>query len=390
MLALTQRMGIKLVPYKVSVKKQDPLFDAKRRKLLSLAAIGSGAAVLGGLSWLYQKNNQHNRGTLIGNSVGFNKQFHSVVADWQGHPLFRIPLPERAHGVAISQLSRMGFSDAVAFARRPGSYFQVFDYKTGDIKQLIQAEPNRHFYGHGVFSLDGRYLLATQGVKETSQGLIGVYDVSDNYKKIDEWHGIGIGPHEIIRLNNGSYAVGVGGVHTNGREPLNLDTMRPSLTRLDISGNITSQVGLEDKRLSIRHLGYDQHDLILCGQQYRGEPDDYPSLIAMQRGDEELMPLNAEPEEWAMFKHYIASIAVVDDYVLATSPPGNCYGIWSISKNKLLELNPLPDASGVVAHQGHFFVSSGSGEVVNRSPFDAIQRHNSTVRWDNHWNAIPL
>ena len=124
---------------KVSVKKQDPLFDAKRRKLLSLAAIGSGAAVLGGLSWLYQKNNQYNRGTLIGNSVGFNKQFHSVVADWQGHPLFRIPLPERAHGVAISQLSRMGFSDAVAFARRPGSYFQVFDYKTGDIKQLIQS-----------------------------------------------------------------------------------------------------------------------------------------------------------------------------------------------------------------------------------------------------------
>ncbi|OEF29192.1 DUF1513 domain-containing protein [Vibrio rumoiensis] len=367
---------------------KDHSVDAKRRKLLMLAALGGGATALGGLSWLYQKNNQP-QAALIGNSVGFNQQFHSVVADWQGNPIFQIPLPERAHGVAISQMSTMGFTDAVAFARRPGSYFQVFDYNTGEKKQLIQAEGNRHFYGHGVFSLDGQYLLATQGIQETSQGLIGVYDVNNGYKKVDEWHGIGIGPHEIIRLNNGSYAVGVGGVHTYGREPLNLDTMQPTLTRLDSQGNITCQVGLADKKLSIRHLGYDQHDLILCGQQYRGEPDDYPSLIAMQKGDGELTLLNAEPEEWAMFNHYIASIAVVDDYVLATSPPGNCYGIWSISQNKLLELNPLPDASGVVAHQGRFYVSSGSGEVVTRKPINEIQHHNSKVRWDNHWNAIP-
>lgn len=364
-------------------------FNAKRRQLLSLAAVGGGLVACGSIAWLYQHKNEVQKAALIGNSVGFNQNFHCVVADWQGKPIYQIPLPQRAHGVAISKKSSMGFTDAVAFSRRPGSYFQVFDYQTGTKKQLVQAENNRHFYGHGVFSLDGKLLLATQGIKQTSQGLIGVYDVAKDYKKVDEWHGIGIGPHEIIRLNNGSYAVGVGGVHTQGREPLNLDTMQPSLIRLNQHGEITSKVGLADKKLSIRHLGYDQHDLVLCGQQYRGEPDDYPSLIAMQKGDSGLTMLNAEPEQWARFDHYIASIAVVDDYVLATSPPGNCYGIWSISQNCLLELNPLPDASGVVAHNGQFFVSSGSGEVVNRDPVNNINTHNSTIQWDNHWNAIP-
>ncbi|WP_446751408.1 DUF1513 domain-containing protein [Vibrio sp. S11_S32] len=369
----------------------DPMtdFNAKRRQLLTLAVLGGGGIVCGGLAWLYHASKPSNKAALIGNSVGFNQRFHCVVADWQGNPIYQIALPQRAHGVAISQQSTMGFSDAVAFARRPGSYFQVFDYQTGLRKQLIQAEADRYFYGHGVFSVDGKFLLATQGIKQSSQGLIGIYDVEQDYKKVDEWHGIGIGPHEIIGLNDGSYAVGVGGVHTQGREALNLDTMQPTLTRLDQTGRIISQVGLGDKKLSIRHLGYDQHDLILCGQQYRGQPDDYPALIAMQQGEGELISLNAEPEQWARFNHYIASIAVVGDYVLATSPPGNCYGIWSISQNKLLELQPLPDASGVVAHNGEFFVSSGSGEVVTRSPLDDVQRFNSTIRWDNHWNAIP-
>lgn len=363
--------------------------DIKRRNLLMLAALG-GAAGATGLTWSFYQNNRTSQPALIGNALGKNKAYYSIVADWQGNVLHRIPLPERAHGVAISQQSIMGLTHAVAFARRPGHYFQVFDYQTGEEKALIAASSDRHFYGHGVYSQDGRLLLATEGVRKTSQGLIGVYDVAKGYKKIAEWHGVGIGPHEMIRLDDGSYAVGVGGVHTDGRKALNLDAMQPNLTRLNSRGEIVSQHTLDDKKLSIRHLGYNHDGLILCGQQYRGEPDDYPALIAMQKGNEPLTLLHAEPEEWARFNHYIASIAVIDDFVLATSPPGNCYGIWSLSQNKLLELNTLPDASGVVAHAGQFYLSSGSGEIIRRQPVDNIQLHQSHIRWDNHWNAIPL
>lgn len=374
--------------HRFNLSNDKPLIDPRRRKLLMVAALSSVASITG-VSWATYRQNNTMKAALIGNALGTTNTFYSVVADWQGNAIHRIPLPERAHGVAISQQSTMGFSDAVAFARRPGHFFQVFDYQTGEEKVLMAAHPDRHFYGHGVFSQDGRWLLATEGVRGTSQGLIGVYDVAAGYQKVDEWHGIGIGPHEIIRLDDGSYAVGVGGVHTLGRKPLNLETMQPSLTRLNCNGAITCQVGLSDKKLSIRHLGYNHDGVVLCGQQYRGEPDDYPALIAMQEVGGELTNLNAEPEEWARFNHYVASIAVVDDYVLATSPLGNCYGIWSISQNRLLELNSLTDASGAISHSGYFYISSGSGETIKRLPLENTLANQSHILWDNHWTAIP-
>ncbi len=140
-------------------------------------------------------------------------------------------------------------------------------------------------------------------------------------------------------MPDGVLAVGVGGVHTNGRKPLNLNTMKPSLCYLSQQGKVLDTLILPDKKLSIRHLAHDGADTVLCGQQYRGEPDEYPALIAMHKRGEEMQLLKAEPEEWARFNHYIASIAATEDWILATSPPGNCYGIWSKQSGDLVELN---------------------------------------------------
>lgn len=123
-----------------------------------------------------------------------------------------------------------------------------------------------------------------------------------------------------------SFGCGVGGVHTFGREPLNLESMQPSLTYLSAQGEVLEQITLPDRHLSIRHLAHDGDNTVLCGQQYRGQPDDYPPLVAMHTGTGPLKPLQAEPEQWARFNHYIASIAATDEWILATSPPGIAMG----------------------------------------------------------------
>ncbi|GAL22313.1 putative exported protein [Vibrio maritimus] len=56
-----------------------------------------------------------------------------------------------------------------------------------------------------------------------------MYDVENGYRKVEEFSGFGIGPHEIITMSDGRLVVGVGGVHTQGRSPLNLDTMNQVL-----------------------------------------------------------------------------------------------------------------------------------------------------------------
>lgn len=351
-----------------------------RRQLLKTALLGAAYPLVGCVS----TPNQTKQPVLVGCAITGRGRYSAVVADQFGMPIHSVPLPDRGHGVA----SHPQLFHAVAFGRRPGTYFQVFNVQTGHEIKLRPADPNRHYYGHGVYSNDGQWLYATEGERGTSKGIIGVYDVASDYKKVAEFTDFGLGPHEVIVMPNDSLVIGVGGVHTNGREPLNLSSMKPSLSYLNSNGQLIEQVGLVDKKLSIRHLAHDGDETVLCGQQYRGEPDEYPSLLAMHKAGGALIPLEAEPEQWARFEHYIASIAATNEWILATSPRGNCYGIWSKETRKLVELAPLPDASGVVVEGEQFKVSSGSGAVISQAAPSDKQVVQSGVQWDNHWAKV--
>lgn len=354
--------------------------DNTRRSLLKAALFGAAYPLVG----CAVTSEQSTKPVLIGCSIAGRDRFNAVVADSAGMPLRQIALPARGHGVATNA----ALHHAVAFARRPGTFFQVFDYQTGESIKLRVADSNRHYYGHGVYSNDGQWLYATEGERGSSRGIIGVYDVVAGYEKVAEFSQFGLGPHEVIVMPDDSLAIGVGGVHTNGREPLNIATMKPSLSYLDRNGQLVEQVGLADNKLSIRHLAHDGDKTVLCGQQYRGEPDEYPALLAMHTQGKDLMPLIAEPEQWARFNHYIASIAATDEWILATSPRGNCYGIWSKHTQQLVELSPLPDASGVVVQGDEFRVSSGAGSVISQTAPGNKTIARTGIQWDNHWSVI--
>ncbi|WP_406733196.1 DUF1513 domain-containing protein [Vibrio scophthalmi] len=357
--------------------------DKTRRTLLKAALFGAATPVLPfGCSSIALS--QSRSPALIGCSLSGRKRFNVVVADQQGLPISVLPLPDRGHGVAIHPV----LDHAVAFARRPGDYFMVFDYQRGAMIQLRQADRQRHYYGHGVYSPDGQWLYVTEGERNTSRGIIGVYEVATGYQKRDEFSGFGLGPHEVIMMPDGTLAIGVGGVHTQGRKPMNLENMQPSLSYISSQGELVDQVELVDKKLSIRHLAHDGEKTVLCGQQYRGEVEDNPALLAMHTQGGGLIELQAEPEQWARFDHYIASIAATEDWILATSPRGNCFGIWSKNSLELVELSPLPDASGVVVFDDAFRISSGSGSVITQIKPKQKSSIRSTIQWDNHWSAI--
>ncbi|MCP4865294.1 MAG: DUF1513 domain-containing protein, partial [Alteromonas sp.] len=161
--------------------------DTTRRTLLK-AALGCAAVpVLPFGCATHSGENVSSKPQLIGCALNGRGQYSAVVADEYGMPLNQLPIPERGHGVAICPTS----SHAVVFARRPGDYFMVFDYKRGEQIKMVVKGNNRHFYGHGVYSLDGTLLYATEGKTDTSQGVIGVYDVAQGYRKVEEFTGFG-------------------------------------------------------------------------------------------------------------------------------------------------------------------------------------------------------
>src|SRR5262245_28620274 len=182
----------------------------------------------------------------------------SVAAfDLDGRELFAIDLPARGHDIA----QRPGSSEAAVFARRPGAWFVVLNVESSAVVAQQIAAPNRHYYGHGVYSADGRLLYATENDTGSGQGVVGVYDATDGYRRIGEFPSFGTGPHDIALLGDGrTLVIANGGLMTlpdSGREVLNPDTMRSTIDLVDREqGELKATFGLDTsfRDLSLRHL----------------------------------------------------------------------------------------------------------------------------------------
>lgn len=153
----------------------------------------------------------------------------------------------------------------------------MIDCATGSRVAELASPEDRHFYGHGAFSADGRLLYTTENAYEVPDGRLGVWDAADGYRRIGEIASGGIGPHEIIRLPDGGFAVANGGVQTHpdyDRANLNVPTMRPNLTYLSPEGAIVEQVEPPAAlhMASIRHVAADASGLVGDGAAMGGRP----------------------------------------------------------------------------------------------------------------------
>lgn len=241
----------------------------------------------------------------------------------EGDVVFELPIPSRGHAAAAHPFR----AEAVAFARRPGRFAVVLDCATGTEIARLDSPEGRHFYGHGAFTADGSLLLTTENAYDVPDGRLGVWDAEDGYKRIGELPSGGIGPHEMIRLADGSFAVANGGMQTHPdfeRSVLNIPTMRPNLTYLDAAGAIVDQVTPpEDMRLnSIRHIAADATGRVVIALQWQGNPLTAVPLMASHRRGEELAFF--DHPETVRLKQYAGSIAISSDgaEIAMTGPKG--------------------------------------------------------------------
>ena len=168
------------------------------------------------------------------------------------HDRVRRRWPRRLRHPAARPRSRRGVSPDCRAVRRlrpsPGTFAVVIDLDRAR-RWPHRRRGGRHFYGHGAFSPDGRYLFTSENDFEAGRGMIGIRDAEDGYRQIGEFASQGIGPHELVLMPDGAtLAVANGGIRThpdNDRAILNLDTMQPSLAYLDLaSGRLRDAFGL--------------------------------------------------------------------------------------------------------------------------------------------------
>ncbi len=299
---------------------------------------------------------------------------------------FALPLPARGHAAAAHP-SR---PEAVAFARRPGTFAVVIDCVTGAQKAVLTCPESRHFYGHGAFSGDGSLLFTTENDFEAGVGRIGVWDTQQGYKRVDEWQSGGIGPHDIKRLpGTETLVVANGGIDTHpdtGRTKLNIATMRSNLAYVtggDVLEVVESPSHLQKN--SIRHLAVGPDGSVALGMQWQGTGA-VPALVGTHSRGRALTLLEAPANNLREMEGYVGSIAMSQNgsTIAVTSPRGGILQRYDTQSSRLCDTQRLTDISGVVATNTGFVFTTGTGLLVRLADGEFTQEKQSTVSWDNH------
>ena len=257
----------------------------QRRRFLQISL---AASALGLLSLTGCGNHRRESPVLL--LSGSDDGDQHTLCGWQPGrgQRFRLPVEQRVH----APLMRLDSHEAVFVARRPGNLMYVVNVAEGVIQQQVKAPVGRHFYGHAVFSKDGRWLFAPENAyDEQGRGKIGVYDATANYRREQELDLQGIGPHQLVLMPDGfTLAVALGGIQTHPqqrRDKLNLASMQPELLHLDSrSGEVTQRFASPHQHLSLRHLDVASDGTLVVAAQFQTEanPETDARTLGYQSG----------------------------------------------------------------------------------------------------------
>ncbi len=308
-----------------------------------------------------------------------------------GAILFALPLPSRGHAAAAHPFK----AQAVAFARRPGTFASVIDCKNGSVKAELAAPDGRHFYGHGTFSADGDHFYATENDYEAGEGLIGVWD-ANSFERLGEFSSGGVGPHDMRLMPDGkSLVVANGGIETHpdtGRTKLNLPTMQSNLTYVDLSGSVIEQVELPRalRKNSIRHLAVRGDGLVGFAMQWQGNRTEHPALLGLHHRGEAPRLLSAPEHIQNTLQGYAGSIAFAADgkTVAITCPRGNALLRFDAINDTFLDSFTLEDVCGLGAGPQGLIFTTGTGVFGSVTSARSAISMRSECQWDNH--LIPI
>ncbi|WP_158972046.1 DUF1513 domain-containing protein [Chachezhania sediminis] len=313
-----------------------------------------------------------------------------VGLDGTGAEVFRIPVPARGHAAAAHPQR----AELIAFPRRPGTVAQVIDCTTGRVQAELPAPEGRHFYGHGAFTPDGKWLLTTENDYDAPAGRVGVWDVAAGYRRVDEMTSGGIGPHEILRLRDGRFVVANGGIQTHPafeRAKLNLPNIRPNLTYLHPDGTLAEVVEppVEMRPNSIRHVAETPDGQVVLAMQWFGNPMQIVPLAAIHRKGDDLRYL-PHPET-ARMQQFADSLAVSGDghEIAVTGPRGNHVLFYDAATGAAKGSVDLKLASGVAPFGDGVVISRAGGLSVGNSTGLKPAATAWDLVFDNHLVAIP-
>ncbi|MYM56055.1 DUF1513 domain-containing protein [Thalassovita mangrovi] len=309
-----------------------------------------------------------------------------------GEEMFSLPLQGRGHAAAAHPSK----AEAVAFARRPGTFARVIDCASGKVLAEMHSPEGRHFMGHGCFTADGSLLLTPENAYDEGTGKIGIWDRAKGYKRVGEIASGGVGPHDILRLpGTDRFVIANGGIDTHpesGRTPLNLPTMRASLAVMDLDQGVreVTELDISLRLNSIRHLALRADGLVGFAMQWQGNGSDAPPLVGLFREGEAPKLMQAPDGLHRDMKNYAGSIAFSADgrQIAISSPRGGMVQVFDTATGDFVTHLDEPDVCGLNAGKDGFIATAGSGQIVRYGASGRIAAARHRAAWDNHLVAL--
>ncbi|BAQ69037.1 hypothetical protein NHU_01882 [Rhodovulum sulfidophilum] len=312
-----------------------------------------------------------------------------VGLDAAGAERFRLPLPQRGHAAAAHPIR----PEATAFARRPGTFALVIDCREGRVNAVLDAPEGRHFYGHGAYSVDGRYMYTAENDYDTARGVIGVWDTEAGYLRVGEFESHGIGPHDIKLMPDGkSLVIANGGIETHpdsGRTKLNIPFMEPNLAYVSTEGTLLETIAppADWHMNSIRHLALGPGGTVAFAMQWQGPRAEMPPLLGLHRRGAAPVWLDAPGAEQAAMQGYAGSVAISEDGAEAaiSSPRGGRVHVFDIAGARFAGAIEARDVCGLApAAGGGFVATTGTGAVMGLRDLHPVWTAQQAHAFDNH------
>ncbi len=244
------------------------------------------------------------------------------------------------HGICLQPNNPL----IISIFEKKGPHACEFDLSTLTVSRVIKTDPNRHFYGHGTYSKDGKLLYCTETYLDTRDGIIAVRDAKTlNY--LAEFPTYGKEPHECLLTDKGKTLI-----ITNGGG--DLEGLAPSITYVDIkTARLIEQVTLTNARINTGHLALGQNNnLIVVSAPRAGLETTDLGGVSIRNKTNALLDSISKPSAIASrMKGEALSVVVYEPTQIAavTHPSGNMVTFWSLNDHKLLKSMDLQSPRGV-------------------------------------------
>ena len=319
-------------------------------------------------------------------------------------------IDDRLHAITASPQRQ--YPHLCAPTRRPGTKLYLFDQHTAQLRKILICPEGVHFQGHAAYHPTRPLLYTAENHYHTGQGMIGLWDVKENYRRLGAFPSGGIGPHEIKRHPTLPFlVVANGGLQTHpetGRSVLNKDIMSPNLSMIHLSDHhVKTQYRLPPHwhQNSIRHFDITPGGDIVIGLQYQGGRTDLVPLIAVikipdtSKASSHLTVLRAPPNIERRMRHYCGSVTILPDTssALVSHPRGHFASLWDLGTNSYLGQIHEKDICGLSHTRDGFIATTGTGHVLipagsetQAAPLSFNRQQTRHRSWDNHLTRYPV